>query len=143
MSVVVDANVVAGLVLPLPYSAAAAQRVGAWAQAGEELVAPALLEYEVGTVLRKAVVAGLMDTSLAIATMGRVLKLGIVLVPATPALHETALQWAERLNQSRASDGYYLAVAESIRAELWTADSRLARGAQQAGATWVRCVQEG
>ena len=58
MSKVVDANILAALVLPLPYSRQAEARFTSWKQAGTRLLAPVLMEYELGAVLRKAVVAG-------------------------------------------------------------------------------------
>jgi predicted nucleic acid-binding protein len=59
--VVVDASLVLGLVLPLPYSERAAARVRSLKEAGEELYAPALLEYEVCSALRRAVTRGFID----------------------------------------------------------------------------------
>jgi predicted nucleic acid-binding protein len=63
MSVVVDANLIAALVLPLPYSDQATRKITAWNRAGVELLAPLLLEYEVAAILRKAVVAGWLGAS--------------------------------------------------------------------------------
>jgi predicted nucleic acid-binding protein len=140
MSVVVDANLVVALFVPLPYSHAAAERFAAWADAGEEILAPTLLEYEVSTALRRAVAAGLLAHKASVETMAHVLALGIRSVPPTPELHGKALAWADRLGRSRAYDSHYLAVAEERRADLWTADRRLARAAEQAGASWVRGV---
>ncbi|HSR30541.1 MAG TPA: type II toxin-antitoxin system VapC family toxin [Anaerolineae bacterium] len=57
-------------------------------------------------------------------------------------LHERALRWADRLGHSKAYDAHYLALAEQEGIELWTADRRLANGAQQAGAHWVHWIGE-
>jgi predicted nucleic acid-binding protein len=140
MSAVVDANLVAALVLPLPYSEPAAQRFTAWQRAGRELLAPTLLEYEVAAILRKAVVAHWLTTDQAVEAMQGVLALQIRCLAPSPDLHERALRWADRLGHSRAYDAHYLALAEQERAELWTADRRLAHGAQAAGAYWVHCL---
>ena len=51
LMVVVDAGVVLGLVLPLPFSEKASATMRALAQASEKVYAPALLEYEVCSVL--------------------------------------------------------------------------------------------
>ena len=142
MSVVVDANLVAALALPLPYSEQATAKMLAWKQAGVELHAPLLLEYELASILRKAVVVGLMTTEDAAQTMRRLLALNIESRPPTAGLHERALRWAELLGQSKAYDTQYLALAEEFRAELWTADRRLARGAQQAGMDRVQWIGE-
>ena len=57
-------------------------------------------------------------------------------------LHEKALQWAERLGQKQAYDAQYLALSEQLRTNFWTADKRLAINAQQAGAPWVRDIEQ-
>ena len=142
MSAVIDANLIAALVLPLPYSDQATQKVITWKQAGLELLAPVLLEYEIAAVLRKAVVAQWLTTDLALEAIGMVLTLNIQCLAPTAHLHERALRWAERLGHSKAYDAHYLALAEQEGIELWTADRRLANGAQQAGAHWVHWIGE-
>jgi len=140
VSVVIDANLIAAIVLPLPYSERAAKRMTTWKQADTELVAPLLLEYEVVAILRKAVVAEWLTTDLAVDAMKRILALDIRCVRPTPGLHEKALLWAERLGHTKAYDAHYLALAEQESTELWTADQRLVNGAQRAGAHWVHWI---
>jgi predicted nucleic acid-binding protein len=142
MSAVIDANLIAALVLPLPYSEQATKKIVAWKRAGLELLAPVLLEYEIAAVLRKAVVAQWLTTDLALEAIGKVLTLNIQCLAPTAHLHERALRWAERLGHSKAYDAHYLALAEQEGIELWTADRRLANGAQQAGAHWVHWIGE-
>ena len=112
MNAVIDANLIAALVLPLSYSDEATEKIVAWKRAGGELLAPTLLEYELTAVLRKAVVAGWMNTDLAIQAMGKILALNIHCVPPTADLHERALRWADRLGHSKAYDAEYMALAE-------------------------------
>ena len=142
MSAVVDANLIAALVLPLPYSDQATQRVMAWKRAGVELFAPVLLEYEIAAILRRAVVAQWLTTDLAVEAIGEILALNICCLAPTADLHERALGWAERLGQSKAYDAHYLALADQEGLELWTADRRVANGSQQAGAHWVHWIGE-
>lgn len=132
-----NANLVVALLLPLPYSDAVTRRFQAWKRSGVGLISPLLLEYEVVSVLRKAVVAGLLTADLAAEALEDILALGIVCIAPTPALHRHALQWAGRLGQAKAYDAHYLALAEQEQSELWTADRRLAHSAQQAGASWA------
>ena len=137
---VVDAGVVLALVLPLPFSEQASVAIHSLRAAGEELYAPALLEYEVCSALRRAVARGIIDEAAA----GKALSLieSVHIHPITPAssLHARALTWATRLQHSKAYDGQYLALAEQMRCELLTADERLARGARSLGATWIRSL---
>ena len=61
----------------------------------------------------------------------------------SPELHLRAWYWADRLNHSKTYDAQYVALAELERADLWTADRRLANGARQVGAGWVHWIGEG
>jgi predicted nucleic acid-binding protein len=140
MRVVIDANLVAALALPLSYSEQASDKVADWKRAGVELHAPMLLEYELASILRKAVVVGLMATEAAIEAMHGFSALTVHLWSPTDALHEGALRWADRLGQSKAYDAHYPALAEQMACELWTADRRLVHGVQQAGAEWARWI---
>jgi predicted nucleic acid-binding protein len=112
----------------------------AWKRDGVELLAPVLLEYEVGAVLRKAVVAGLLTTSLAGEALRRIAALNIQCLPSTLELHERALFWADRLGHSKTYDAHYLALAEQRQTALWTADRRLANGERQSGVKWVHWI---
>ncbi len=142
MSAVIDANLIAAVVLPLPYSDQATHRITAWKRAGVELLAPVLLEHEIAAILRKAVVAQWLTTDLAVEAMGRILALNVRCWTPTADLHERALRWADRLGHSKAYDAQYLALAEQEGSELWTADRRLANGALQVGAHWVHWIGE-
>jgi predicted nucleic acid-binding protein len=142
MSAVIDANLIAAIVLPLPYSELATQRIMAWKRAGTELFAPVLLEYEIAAILRKAVVARWLTNDLAIEAIGKVLMLNVRCFAPTANLHEQALRWAQRLGHSKAYDAHYLALAEQEGIALWTADRRLANGAQKVGAHWVHWIGE-
>lgn len=105
-----------------------------------DLVAPVLLEYEIAAILRKAVVAQWLTTDLALEAVGEILALNVRCVAPTAYLHQRALRWAYRLGHSKAYDAHYLALAEQEGIELWTADRRLADGAQQAGVHWVHWI---
>jgi predicted nucleic acid-binding protein len=142
MSAVIDANLIAALVLPLPYSNQATQKIIAWKRAGLELLAPVLLEYEIAAILRKAVVAQWLTTDLAVEAMDEVLALNVRCLAPTAHLHERALRWADRLGHAKAYDAHYVALAEQEGTEMWTADRRLANGSQQAGASWVHWIGE-
>jgi predicted nucleic acid-binding protein len=142
MRIVLDANVVAALIIPLPYSDQATDRMMDWQNTETRLFAPTLLEYEMVTVLRKAVVAEMITADEAANAIMSLLNLNIETIPPTQSLHDSALRWAEQLNQKVAYDAQYLALAEQLGVEFWTADQRLANGAHQTGATWVHWIGE-
>ncbi len=56
-------------------------------------------------------------------------------------LHARALALALRYAQPQAYDAHYLALAESLNCEFWTADERLYR-ALRGELTWVRWLGE-
>jgi predicted nucleic acid-binding protein len=72
----------------------------------------------------------------------RIFALEIETIPADESLCKAALTWANRLQQVRAYDAFYLAVAERLQTEFWTADKRLVNAAQQLGASWVHWIGE-
>jgi predicted nucleic acid-binding protein len=140
VSVVVDANLVVAIPLPLPYSEPARRVMSAWKESGETIFAPLLWEYEVTNALCRAIVAGLLSLDEATGALRRILILNVKSVPPTPALHQEALRWAERLGRSKANDGQYLAVAGELGSPLWTGDQRLVNAAIRLGIQWVHWI---
>jgi predicted nucleic acid-binding protein len=142
MSVVVDANLMVAIVIPLPFSEAARVKIAAWKLAGESLLAPILWEYELASALRRAIFQGFLDAGQAVWALNQVLLLNVESIPPSSSLHLGSLAWAERLGQSRAYDAQYLALAEQTRLLFWTADQRLANAARAAGVNWVHWIGE-
>jgi predicted nucleic acid-binding protein len=62
-------------------------------------------------------------------------RLGVELHAPQDALARSAYEWTLRLNRGAAYDSFYLALAERLRCELWTADQRLVR---TTSLPWVR-----
>jgi len=140
MNIVVDANIVAAQVLPLPYTPQAQDHFTGWLANGNRIIAPLLLEYEIATILRRSVVAGSLRADTIKHILDRVFALGIVSMPPTAELHNRALFWASRIGQAKAYDAHYLALAEREKAILWTADKRLAKVCRQQKIRWVRSI---
>ncbi len=136
--IVVDACLVLGLAAALPYSEQATARVRLLKEEREELYAPALLDCEVCSALRRAVARGIVDDEMALSALTLIDDLRIRLIAAASSLHSRALLWATRLDQSKACDAHYLASAEQMQFPLLTADERLVRSARALGADWVR-----
>ncbi len=140
--VVIDANVAVALAVNLPYSELVQRRITSWREREIEIVVPGLWQYEVVSALRKAIVAGWLAPSDGIAALEDLFRLGVREVEASLETHRLALSWAARLKQTVAYDAQYLALAEQIGAEFWTADRPLVNNARQTGAAWVRWIGE-
>lgn len=140
MNVVLDANMVAAIFLPLPYSGRVSQQMSLWRAVEADLFAPVLLDYEISSVLRKAVVSALITGPEATEILKHISALAISRISPTVELQNSAICWAERLRHAATYDAHYLAVAEHCQAELWTADRRLAHAARQAGFPGIRWI---
>ena len=142
MNVVIDANLFLALVLPLPYSEKSLELFQALGQAGSVIHAPSLWSYEVVSALRKAFVHRLLEQDELDQSLRYLRDLSVHDVPQTLWLQRQSLVWADRLGSTKAYDSAYLAAAESLQAEFWTADRSLANAAKETGAVWVHCIDD-
>jgi predicted nucleic acid-binding protein len=110
-----------------------------WHEAGLRPAAPTLLCYEAANALHRYVVQGDLLPDEAAAALDVALDLGIAWFNDAE-LHRRALQTAQEQGLPAACDAHYLALAERLGAELWTADRRLHR-AVGAALQWVRLVE--
>jgi len=102
--------------------------VGTWADhllATDDLAAPHLLPVEVANVLRRATLAGEISADIAALAHADLLSLRIELFAYEPF----AMRVWELRDNVTAYDGWYVALAESLRAKLATLDLRLAKAA--------------
>jgi len=133
----VDANLVIRLVAD-PGDLSVRQLWEQWDGERRQLAAPALLYYEVANALYRYQKLGFLGPSSVKLAFEAALALPVRL-HGEADLHWRALELAERLSLPAAYDAHYLALAEGLGAEFWTADGRLAR-AVQASLPWVHLV---
>jgi predicted nucleic acid-binding protein len=133
--IVVDASLALKLVLDEPDSLRVRSLWQAWANNGEALCAPTLFRAETISAVRRRVFRRLLSEE-----EGReayeVLDNLSVEIGEPDDLYEVALQYAQRFDRSTIYDSCYLALADIIGCDLWTADGRLANAAR--ALTWVR-----
>ena len=142
MKIVPDSNIILALAIPLPYTSASLAKMQQWQQEKAELIVPTLWSYEIVSSLRKGITIGRVSPEQAIAALQSILAMGIKEIQPTPILHQLALEWSGRINQTVAYDAAYLALAESQQAHFWTADRRLADAANNWGVSWVHHIDE-
>ncbi len=140
MKIVVDANVLVALVVPTPYSDAAANKLAEWIDAEAELVAPIFWSYEAVSAIRKYVAIRDLSEEAATVAVARLLAIGPFGISPTQELHLKALVWARRIQQSVAYDAAYLAMAEDLDSALWTADRKLVKSVRSLGVDWVHDI---
>jgi predicted nucleic acid-binding protein len=117
-------------------------RLGNWRANGLTLAAPVLWLAEATSSIRRAVYAKVLSAENGHRAIEQLFALEIETASLSETLCKAAFDWAGRLGQARAYDGFYLALANSLGAEFWTADRRLVNGAKQAGISWVRWIGE-
>lgn len=140
--IIVDANLCIALIVPLPYSETVAKKWLSWEAERINLYAPSLWEYEIVFALRKAIVAGIISSNEAGSALKRLFALGVEVVYPDMDLHQSALRWSECIGQPVAYDGQYLALAEALQADLWTADKRLVDTLKDQKLPWLHWIGE-
>ncbi|HUF54178.1 MAG TPA: type II toxin-antitoxin system VapC family toxin [Dehalococcoidia bacterium] len=91
---------------------------------GTQFAAPTLMLYEIASTLRKKTVRGFLTESEAELTLEYLMMQPVEIVSSLP-LHARALRLAAEFNRPNTYDAHYLALAEELDCELWTADKRL------------------
>ena len=127
MTVVLDASVVAALVLDAKRGKVIERRLREWEDADEALHAPSLFRYEVASALTRNIVAGTIDSADAKTAWQRIVAIRITLHGLEDGPAVVAV--ARKLQRESAYDAAYVVLAQELGAELWTLDGRLARNA--------------
>lgn len=142
MAVVVDASIAVNFLLTQTYSVQAERCLDGWKSGGEILYAPGHWYAEIASALRFAVYRRKLDAQDAQLLIDVLPDLGVRAVEPTPNLLKSSLRWAERLGHSKAYDSQYVALAEQLNAELWSADQRLVHTLQSQGVNWAHWIGE-
>ena len=125
-SVVVDASLAVKWLVEEDDSDKAHAALESWVARDVTRIAPYLLPFEVANAPHRRVLRGELNVGDSVSMIARLLESRLEL-HQPPGLHVRALQLASQLKQNAIYDSHYLALAESVGCELWTADERFYR----------------
>ena len=138
--VVVDASLAVKWLVVEEHTQEANALARHWSAQGTQMVAPHYMRVEAINALYKRMVRG-ERTLEAVAVGIEVLLAMDIELRDVSSMHTRAVHLASELRQGAVYDSHYLALAESLECELWTADQRFQRAANAAGRS-VRWVGE-
>ncbi len=122
--VCVDANIIIWSLIPAPLSEQAEIALSRWRREHATLIAPALLAFEVTSVLRRLVYLNEITLEEGEEAFKKFLRLDVRLSHRRDIL-SLAWRFAKEFNFPRAYDAAYLALAQLYGCEFWTGDKRL------------------
>ncbi len=138
---VVDANIAVKSIL------SATENLNAfWEKVEQENLtpcAPRLWLSETASAIRALVFQKVIAASDAEEVLQTIHGLHIEIINEDEELSLRALEWAGKLSQSKAYDAFYIALAEKLVADFWTADERLYNQCRKnIKLSWVHWVGE-
>jgi predicted nucleic acid-binding protein len=131
MAVIVDANLLVALVSGDPRREQVLEKFLIWIEQGESLHAPELAPYEVANSLTRLIVAERFLLTDLTAAWDYLLSLPITYHPLSQG--DRVIEISLSLSRQNSYDAAYLALAETLQADLWTMDSPLYRNASSQG----------
>lgn len=126
--VVVDASLAVKWLVREVYTEQAFTLARSWVGAGVRPIAPYLMPVEVANALYHKAAQHQLSWEVAIQLLDGLIGAGIQLQEPI-GLHPRAVQLAGSLQQGVVYDAHYLALAEMLDCEMWTADERFYRAA--------------
>jgi len=139
-SVCVDASIIIRTLAPSPFSQNALALLSTWSEDKTPLIAPALLAFEVASVLRLYVYKNMLTVEEGKEALGKFMQQGVRLSNRR-GIFPLAWELAQQFNRPRAYDTAYLALAQINRCEFWTADRELYNSVRSE-LSWVRWIEE-
>lgn len=125
---VVDASVAVKWLIREVLSPEALELLQFWADQQVAPLAPYLLPVEVANALYRRATAGDIGFEEALRLVDSLAEARVRLVEPS-GLHRRAMELARTVHQSAAYDCHYLALAETVDCEMWTADDRFQHAA--------------
>jgi predicted nucleic acid-binding protein len=141
-NIVIDANIAVRAILPIGGKSDVLELLISWHRSRSKIFAPDILIAETVSVIRRGIFDNWITEEEGQVAVEDLYRLGVEFVPSDAGICQAALAWSGKLDQSKAYDGFYLAVAEKQGAELWTADEKLVHRGKQLGLSLIRWIDE-
>ena len=127
--IVIDASLLVKLLVIESFSIQARQLFDHWEGMGIRMAAPDFIHAEVASALYKKIPAGMISIDEAMELMSEFYRMDIS-INRSNQLHRRAMELALELGQRMPYDSHYLALAESLNCDFWTADQPFYRAAR-------------
>lgn len=137
---VIDASVAMKAIWPNPLQPQCLALVQTFIEV--QPAAPALWAYETTSAIAKAVHFGEITELEAQQALERLDGLGIRLFIPDQDQNRSALAWTLRLKRASAYDCFYLALAQTLTCDFWTADKRLFNALGSFHLDWLHWIEE-
>lgn len=141
-TIVIDANIASRAVISFENSTTYLALLEKWHDEHAAVFAPSFWEAEVVSVIRQYAYRKEITSSEAHNAIDDFFDLHVEIIPLDKELCQRALDWAQSINHSKVYDALYLALAERLKADFWTADKKLVDVARAAGAGWAHWVEK-
>ena len=127
--IVTDASLLVKLLIIEQFSDQAERLVKFWAATGIRMAAPDFIHAEVASAVYKKMSARIISLDRAMELMSEFYRMDINFHQSS-RLHRRAMDLALELGQRMPYDSHYLALAESLNCDFWTADQSFYRAAR-------------
>jgi predicted nucleic acid-binding protein len=134
--VVADSGIYLAIALKEPQAKQAQALIERWRQILMRVAAPYLFRYEVVSVIRKHIARGYISLEDGTNAVNELTQLPVTFYSGK-SIADRAFELANEHNRPSAYDSFYLALAEQLQCEFWTADLKLFNAVSQKLA-WVK-----
>jgi len=138
--VIIDASVAIKAILPNPLQKHCLTLVQTFVEV--QPAAPALWVYETTSAISKAVHFDQLTESEGRQALEQVDALGMQIFVSDIDQNRSAFDWTRRLKRASAYDSFYLALAQTLDCNFWTADKRLFNALKDSRLEWAHWVEE-
>ena len=140
MMLVIDASAAIKAILPNPLQGHCQALVKTFAE--NQPVAPVLWAYETTLAITKTVHFGQITVAEGRLVLEQLNVLGVRLFAPDADQNRAAFDWTLRLKRASVYDSYYLALAQGLECDFWTADGRLFNALKDEHLRWLHWIEE-